>query len=124
MDSYSLRILAEYVKHKSLTLVQLGAILDQSSVDLAQYVLRLMEKSLLEIERNYALMNKPSPEGVIGVDVPLVLTIDGRELLEAEARKEKERRKARRHRIINTVIAVLSLIVSIVSAVIQYLWRL
>lgn len=88
---------------------------------MGQYVLRLIRKSYISVKPEYAALHEPDPEGTIGVNVPLVLTIDGRELLEAEARREKERRDARKHLIVNTVIAGLALIVSIVSAVLQYL---
>jgi len=67
MDEFSLKILMKYRTRKSLTLTQLGAILNQSPVDLAQYVLRLMEKSYLHIEPIYAQMHDPDPDGLIGV---------------------------------------------------------
>lgn len=121
MDLFSLKILALYSSRKSLTLTQLGAILNQSPVDLVQYVLRLLDKSLLSIEPIYAKMHEPAPEGTIEIDIPLVLTIDGRNLLETETRKEKERRDTKKHLIINTVIAGLALIVSILSVILQYL---
>jgi len=88
-------------------------------VDLAQYVLKLMEKSFLRVEPTYASMHDPDPDGLIGVNVPLGLTIDGIAGLEAVFQKEKERRQDRIRYLINTVISVSELILSIISIVKQ-----
>jgi len=57
---------------------------------------------------------------LIGVDVPLQLTIDGEAELEAIYQRVKERRQDNIRYWITTGIAVLALIISIVSIAIQH----
>lgn len=123
MDLFSLKILAQYASHRKLTLTELGARLDCSPVDLAEYVLRLIEGDYLKIEPNYARMHAPDPKGTIGVNVPLQLTIAGRAELEAVVEKEKERKHKEIRFRITTGIAVAALVTSIILGLMQYLLR-
>ena len=121
MDLFSLKILTEYYNRGNLTLTQLGAILNRSPLELVEYVRRLMGKSLLRIESNYAEMHDSDPKGPLGVDIPLQLTIDGIEELEALQRRERERKEEKFRYRITTGIAAAALIISIVSIALQYL---
>lgn len=121
MDLFSLKILAQYYRRGNLTLTQLGAILDRSPLELADYVRRLMEKSLLRIEPSYAMAHEPDPNGLLGVDIPLQLTIDGIAELESVQQKAKERKADRIRYWITTTIAATALVISIVSIALQYL---
>lgn len=112
MDSFSLRILTIYKSRHKLSLIELGAILDKSPIELGQYTLRLIRKSYLCVCPGYEELSSEPIQETIAPDTPLQITIDGKEMVE-EADKLKAQKKSELIRyIITTAIAVAAFIKS------------
>lgn len=119
MDSFSLEILKLYNSRQRLSLIQLGAVMNRSPIDLGQYVIRLKEKSYLCIAPDYAAFQTPDQEGLISPDTPIQITIDGKEFLEDQKRINKQQRTDSIRYAITTGIALLALIISVIALIAQ-----
>lgn len=120
MDSFSLKILKIYNGRHKLSLIELGAIMNQSPIDLGQYVLRLIRKSYLCVTPDYEVFQSVSDQESIAPDTPIQITIDGKEAIEEADKLSAQRKSDQIRYAITTSIAVVALIVAIVSVVLQY----
>lgn len=119
MDAVSLKILSVYSSRQRLTLIELGAIMNASPVDLGQYVLRLKKKSYLCVDPDYEVFALTSEDGAINPNTPLQITIDGKEALEDHERMEQKRTQDSVRYGITTAIAVAALFISLIGLLAQ-----
>lgn len=112
MDAVSLKILRVYSSRQKLTLIELGAIMNASPVDLGQYVLRLKDKAYLCVSPDYAALRPSEEKDSIGPDTPLQITIDGKEALEDHDRTEKKN-------CMNTAFSVIAIVISLLALLAQ-----
>ena len=119
LDKMSLKILKIYSDRQKLNLIELGAILNQSPIDVGQYVLRLQEKSYLRVNPDHAARQQPGQENVISPDTLIEITIDGRELLEDTARADKLRKQDSVRYRITTGISLAAIIIALIALLAQ-----
>lgn len=86
MDPFSLVVLHTYSTRVSLSLVQLGAILDISPLDLVEIVDSLRHEALIQVSPSYPPI---AADGLIPTDLPFVITMKGRGVLETDREKRK-----------------------------------
>ena len=119
MDKLSLEILKIYDSRPKLTLIELGAIMNASPVDLGQYVLRLKEKSYLCIDPDYEVFAPISVTGAIAPDTPIQITIDGKEALEDHVRMKKQHKRDTFRYRVNTAISVAAVVIALIALLAQ-----
>lgn len=78
MDSLSLKILKVYRSRQTLTLSQLGAILNEDTFSLSEPVILLRKQGYLRVEPNHAALEGIKADDPISVDDPLELTFVGK----------------------------------------------
>ena len=115
MDSFSLKILKKYHSHPSLTLRQLGKILNEDEFSLSEPVSLLKQKGYLRIEHNYSIFEGIKDDDPISLYCPLVLTFRGKTALEEAKKISKKERNAWIRYIITTVISLLAIIISAIA---------
>lgn len=114
MNNLSFEILQLYSSRSSLSLLQLGAILNKDAFNLAEPINYLRAKDYLKIEPNHAMLNSLSDKEFISLDTPLVITYLGKIAIESEA-KERQHFKFTEFRAwVTLAIALIALILSIV----------
>lgn len=119
MDAFSLKILKVYGSRQKLSLVELGAILNQSPIELGRYVLRLKDKAYLCVPTDHAAFQPPNEKDLIGPNTPLQITIDGKELSEDTDRADKQRKRDFIRNAITIGISVVSAIIALIALLAQ-----
>ena len=106
MDSLSKRILEEYSIRPSMNLLQLSSVLNTDFRSLAVPVNYLLEKGLLQIEPNYAMLRDIKQSDSFTMNTQLEISHLGRIALEEEQKICREKRNELIRYIITTAIAV------------------
>ncbi len=108
MDDYSLAILKLFSARRSLSLIQLSAVLNRTPLECAEPVAYLREQGFLRIESNHALSHDLDADASLHMDTPIQITFEGKAALEAEI-------KARRHLTFNELRAWITLGIAIAA---------
>lgn len=106
MDKLSKKILEEYAIRPSMSLLQLGAVLNTDFMSLSVPVNYLREKDFLQIEPNHAMINNMKQSDLISMNTPLKISYPGQIALEENRKISREKRNELIRYIITTAIAM------------------
>lgn len=106
MDKLSKKILEEYSIRPTMSLLQLGAVLNTNHMSLSIPVNYLREKGLLQIEPNHAMLHNIKQSDLITMDTPLEISYLGQISLEEDQKISREKRNELIRYIITTAVAV------------------
>lgn len=121
MDNYSRELLTWFSNRKSLTVLQLSAILNIDYQDLVDPLNTLRSMGYTRFEPNHRLLHAIDPNGPLPVDAPLEITFSGRSALSVENERLSDKHREDVRYWITTGIAALALVLSIISIALQYL---
>lgn len=121
MDDFSFKILQIYATRTSLTLIELGAILNCDSISLAEVVNYLRKQDYLHIKDDYAIAETLNNSNSISLNTPLVISFIGKIAIEKEIKCRKHNYYSELRSWITLAIAVLAFFLSIISLVLQYI---
>lgn len=112
MDRTSIDLLKIFASRKSLSLNQIGAILNRDCLIICEPINYLLKLGFLRIEPEYASLKELSNDGPISLDCPLEITFAGRVALENVRKQLKEKRTESTRYWITTAIAIAAFIKS------------
>ncbi len=121
MDDFSFKILQLYATRSSLTLIELGAILNNDPINLAEVINYLRKQGYLHIENNYATIKNLNDNSLVGLNTPLVISFEGKAALEKEIKSRKHYCYNELRAWITLAIAILAFFLSIISLALQYI---